>query len=241
MKNRTSSRSEGDLRDVRIETHINPYAEGSCKIAFGHTEIICTVSIQDKVPLWMRGKRTGWITAEYGMLPRATGERKDREATKGRQEGRTIEIQRLIGRSLRCACDLKSLDGLTFWLDCDVIIADGGTRTASITGAWVALALALKNAVANGKIKEMPVLRQIAAVSCGLSESGVLVDLDYAEDSAILADSNFVMDSDGQWIEVQMSAERGVVRDEEFLEMQRLAKAAIEKLFVLQRQALEAA
>ena len=241
MTTRPQSRLANQLREISITTSVNPHAEGSCLIKCGLTEVLCTASIQNKVPLWMKGKKSGWLTAEYGMLPRATGDRKDREATRGKQDGRTVEIQRLIGRSMRNACDLSALDGMTIWLDCDVLVADGGTRTTSITGAWVALALALKT-LENGKgTKASPLIHQIAAISCGLSNDGVLVDLDYVEDSTILADANFIMDSNGRWIEVQMSSERGAVGESEFGEMQRLAREAIEQLFVLQRAAVEGA
>lgn len=238
---RADGRGLDSLRLVSLTTGVNPYAEGSCLVKFGTTEVLCTASVQEKVPGWMKGKGQGWVTAEYGMLPRATGDRKDREATRGKQEGRTVEIQRLIGRAIRSVCNLKALDGVTIWLDCDVIVADGGTRTASITGAYVALAIAIAGLEAKGRIKGKALTDQVAAISCGVANDGsVVLDMDYAEDSSTVADGNFVMSGAGQWVELQVSAEQRPVTAEEMLEMQRLAAKGIAELFELQKQSIAA-
>lgn len=240
---RANNRPFDALREVSITTGINPHAEGSCLIKFGMTEVLVTASVQDKVPQWLRGKGQGWLTAEYGMLPRATGERKDREASKGKQEGRTVEIQRLIGRSLRAVTDLKALDGFTLWLDCDVLVADGGTRTAAITGAYIAAALAVEDLRARNALKtQAPVLRDhVAAISCGLTANGPVLDMDYAEDSTTLADGNFVMSGAGQWIELQVSGEQRPVTATEMNSLQQLAQKGIAELVALQRQVLASA
>ncbi len=235
---RADGRKANELREVRITTGCNPYAEGSCLIQFGRTEVICTASIQTKVPQWLKGKGQGWLTAEYGMLPRATGERKDREATRGKQDGRTVEIQRLIGRSMRSICRLAEMDGLTVWLDCDVLIADGGTRTAAITGSYIATALALRECGAKKLLKGTVLREPVAAISCGLTEGGVILDMDYAEDSQTLADANFVMSSSGDWIEVQVSAEQRPVKNSEMDVMKDYAAHGIRQLIELQQQAL---
>jgi ribonuclease PH len=239
---RHAGRAANALRPIQITTGVNPHAEGSCLIKFGLTEVLCTASVQDKVPAWLRGKGQGWLTAEYGMLPRATGERKDREATKGKQEGRTVEIQRLIGRSLRAVTDLKALDGFTLWLDCDVLVADGGTRTAAITGAYLAAALAIQDLTARRALKnQAPVLRdQVAAISCGLTPQGVVLDMDYEEDSTTLADGNFVMAGAGHWVEMQVGAEQRPITANELSTMQQMAQQGITELLALQRQVLEA-
>ena len=238
---RLNNRAPDQLREISLTTGINPHAEGSCLVKFGMTEVLCTASVQNKVPQWIKGKGQGWITAEYGMLPRATADRKDREATKGKQEGRTLEIQRLIGRSLRSICNLKALDGITIWLDCDVIVADGGTRTAAITGAYVALNLALVQLDREKCLKGSVLRDQVAAVSCGLSAQGVILDMDYHEDSNTLADSNFVMAGNGHWIEMQMSAEQSPVSAADFVLMQQMAAKGISELMELQKRVLEAA
>lgn len=240
---RYENRAYDALRPMSITTGVNPHAEGSCLIRCGRTEIICTASIQPKVPAWLRGKGQGWLTAEYGMLPRATAERKDREATKGKQEGRTVEIQRLIGRALRAVTDLKALDGFTLWLDCDVIVADGGTRTASITASYIAASLAVAQLKAQKVIKTAtPVFSdQVAAVSCGLLTSGPVLDMDYEEDSSALADGNFVMAGQGSWIEMQVTGEQRPVHADELLTLQQLAHKGIAELFDLQRKAIAAA
>lgn len=238
---RVDGRPFDGLRDISLTTNSNPYAEGSCLVKFGLTEVLCTASVQDKVPQWLKGKGSGWITAEYGMLPRATAERKDREVTKGRPEGRTTEIQRLIGRSIRSVANLKALDGLTIWIDCDVLVADGGTRTAAITGAYVALALALKRLEKLGKLKGRVIQDQVAAVSCGLTNDGPVLDMNYLEDSSILADANFVMSSQGHWVEIQMSAEKRPVTSKEMADLQGLAERGIKELFELQKLAVDSA
>ncbi|RYG61817.1 MAG: ribonuclease PH [Alphaproteobacteria bacterium] len=235
---RTDNRPADQLRDVSLTTGVNPHAEGSCLIKFGLTEVLCTASVQDKVPQWLKGKGQGWITAEYGMLPRATADRKDREATRGKQEGRTLEIQRLIGRSLRSVVNLKAMDGLTIWLDCDVIVADGGTRTAAITGSYIALAIALQQLDREKRLKGVVLSDQVAAVSCGLTDHGVVLDMDYLEDSNTKADANFVMAGNGNWIELQMSAEKTPVASADFGVMQAMAEKGIRELMELQRQAL---
>lgn len=235
---RTDNRPADQLRDVSLTTGVNPHAEGSCLIKFGLTEVLCTASVQDKVPQWLKGKGQGWITAEYGMLPRATADRKDREATRGKQEGRTLEIQRLIGRSLRSVANLKAMDGLTIWLDCDVIVADGGTRTAAITGSYIALAIALQQLDREKRLKGVVLSDQVAAVSCGLTDHGVVLDMDYLEDSNTKADANFVMAGNGNWIELQMSAEKTPVASADFGVMQVMAEKGIRELMELQRQAL---
>lgn len=243
---RLNGRALDALRNVAITTGVNPHAEGSCIVKFGMTEVLCTASVQEKLPQWMRasGKSNkelgGWVTAEYGMLPRATGERKDREATRGKQEGRTIEIQRLVGRAIRAVCDLKPLEGKTIWLDCDVLVADGGTRTAVITGSYVALALALAGLEKAGKLRGKVLREQVAAISCGVGTEGVMLDMDYVEDSSTLADGNFVMSSGGHWVEVQVSGEQRPVTAAEVGEMQRLAEKGIQELFQLQREVIEA-
>jgi ribonuclease PH len=239
---RLDQRQPDALREVKITTGVNPHAEGSCLVHFGNTQVLCTASVQDKVPAWLRGKGQGWLTAEYGMLPRATHDRKDREANKGKQEGRTVEIQRLIGRSLRAVTDLKALDGFTLWLDCDVLVADGGTRTAAITGSYIAAALAVQHLQSQRLLKHNgPVLRdQVAAVSCGLTPAGVVLDMDYHEDSNTLADGNFVMAGCGHWVEVQLSAEQRPITAQELATMQQLAQKGLSELFALQRQILAA-
>lgn len=238
---RPDGRPIDSLRPISLTTGINPYAEGSCLVKFGSTEVICTASVQEKVPQWLRGKGSGWLTAEYGMLPRATADRKDREATKGKQEGRTLEIQRLIGRSLRSICDLKQMDGITIWLDCDVVVADGGTRTAAITGSYVALAIALHGLGLKKRLKGLVLRDQIAAISCGVTQNGCVLDMDYAEDSSTIADGNFVLAGTGDWVEMQVTAEQRPVSSAELNEMQRLARLGIEELFDLQRRAIDLA
>lgn len=235
---RTNGRKPGQLRDISLTCGVNPHAEGSCLVKMGATEVLCTASLVPGVPRWLKGKGEGWLTAEYGMLPRATHDRKDREATKGKQEGRTVEIQRLIGRSLRSVIDLRQLPDYTMWLDCDVLVADGGTRTAAVTGAWVAMALACHSGLAQRKLRGQAILQPLAAVSVGLGTEGPILDMDYSEDSQILADGNFVMGGDGAWVEVQLSAERRRVQEDELLQMLKLAKGGIEQLMKLQKDIL---
>lgn len=234
---RPSGRSPDQLREISLETAVSRYAEGSCLAKFGQTQVLCTASVEQGVPGWLKGQGRGWVTGEYGMLPRATHTRGRREAAQGKQSGRTQEIQRLIGRSLRSVVDLKRLGDRTITLDCDVIQADGGTRTAAITGAWVALARACKYLVEEKVIKENPVTGQVAAISCGVFEGAAVLDIDYAEDSNAEVDCNFVMAGDGGLIEIQATGEQRPFTDLEFAELMRLAKLGCGVLFELQRKA----
>ncbi|MGD9637576.1 MAG: ribonuclease PH [Alphaproteobacteria bacterium] len=236
---RPSKRKENELRKITIEKNINKHAEGSCLISCGDTKVICTASLEDKVPPFVRGTGHGWVTAEYGMLPRATETRINREAKSGGQGGRTMEIQRLIGRSLRAAVDMKALGEISIKIDCDVIQADGGTRTASITGGFIALYLALQKLKKEGKITAMPITRQVAAISCGIYKGKCVLDLDYAEDSSADADTNFVMDSNGGLIEIQGTAEKEPFTKEQYLELMSLAEKGIFELNALQKEVLE--
>ncbi|MFZ2587295.1 MAG: ribonuclease PH [Alphaproteobacteria bacterium] len=238
---RPDGRAHNALREVHVVTGVNPHAEGSCQISFGQTKVLCTASLVPGVPRWLKGQGKGWMTAEYGMLPRATHTRKDREAVRGKQEGRTVEIQRLIGRSLRAVCDLTKLDGFTLALDCDVLVADGGTRTASITGAYLSAALAVGQAHKQGTLKGNPFSQALAAISCGVTPAGVVLDMDYAEDSSTLADGNFVMAADGGWIEIQTTAEQRPITQAEQSTMLELAEHGIRELLELQRNVLEQA
>ncbi|MFN3878606.1 MAG: ribonuclease PH [Brevundimonas sp.] len=237
---RHSKRTDDQLRPVTIETGVNRYAEGSCLITFGHTKVLVTASVEESIPGWMRGKGQGWVTAEYGMLPRATHTRGRREAAVGKQSGRTQEIQRLIGRSLRAVVDLKALGERQVVLDCDVIQADGGTRTASITGAWVAMASALNYLRDEGVLKSDPILDQVAAVSCGICNGVPVLDLDYEEDSEAEADSNFVLTGAGQIVEVQATGEKRGFSRAEFDRLFSLAETGCTELFALQKAALAA-
>ncbi len=234
---RLNDRANDALREVRIETGFSHHAEGSCLIRMGGTEILCAASVEPKVPPFMRGQGRGWVTAEYGMLPRATHTRGDREAARGKQSGRTQEIQRLIGRSLRAVADRTAMGEMTVTLDCDVLNADGGTRCASITGAYVALSLAFRRLVANRVIATVPLLSQVAAVSCGLVGGTAVLDLDYAEDSGAEADANFVLTQTGI-VEIQGTAEQAPFSEPQFLELLRLAKLGTARLFEAQRAAL---
>ena len=235
---RLSGRSPNQVRDISIHSGFNRYAEGSCMIRCGNTQVICTASIDETVPPFLRGKGSGWITAEYGMIPRATDERMKREAGLGKQSGRTQEIQRLIGRSLRAMIDLGDLGERQFIVDCDVIQADGGTRCAAITGSYVALHTAIHKAHKRGLIKKMPKITQIAAVSCGIVAGKTLVDLDYLEDSSAEVDANFVMREGGQLIEIQASAEKRHFNETQLLEMLSYSREAIHHLMKLQNEAL---
>ncbi|HRK64290.1 MAG TPA: ribonuclease PH [Terricaulis sp.] len=235
---RPSGRAPDQLRDVSLETAVSRYAEGSCLAKFGQTHVLCTASVETGVPGWLKGQGKGWVTGEYGMLPRATHTRGRREAAQGKQSGRTQEIQRLIGRSLRSVIDLKALGDRTITLDCDVIQADGGTRTAAITGAWVALAKACAYLVEEQVIKANPITGQVAAISCGVFEGTPALDLDYAEDSNAEADANFVLSGDNRIIELQATGEQRPFSDEEFAELMRLAKLGCGRLFELQRAAI---
>jgi len=235
---RPSLRVPDQLRTVTLETGVNRYAEGSCLITAGHTKVLVTATVETGVPGWMRGKGAGWVTAEYGMLPRATHTRGRREAAQGKQSGRTQEIQRLIGRSLRAVVDMQALGERQIVLDCDVVQADGGTRTASITGAWVALRLATRYLLDEGVIKTDPILDQVAAVSCGVFDGTPVLDLDYDEDSNAEADSNFVLTGNGDIVEIQATGEkRGFTRGE-FETLFGLAEKGIGELFEMQRIAV---
>ncbi len=238
---RSYGRGPGELRPVSIEPGFMRTATGSALISAGETRVICTASAQESVPRWMAGKGRGWLTAEYGMLPASTGDRKQRDATRGRQDGRTVEIQRLIGRSLRGAIDLSQLGERTIYLDCDVLQADGGTRCASITGAYVALALACARLRAEGKLEGSPLTGSIAAVSCGIVAGVALLDLDYAEDSTAEVDANVVMTGEGGLIEVQATAERTPLSRAHLDELLALAGAGIERLRAAQEQAIAGA
>ncbi len=238
---RPSERAADQTRDVTLETGVNRYAEGSCLISFGHTKVLVTATVEENVPGWMRNKGAGWVTAEYGMLPRATHTRGRREAAQGKQSGRTQEIQRLIGRSLRAVVDLKALGERQISLDCDVIQADGGTRTAAITGAWVALRLAVNYLLAEGVLKTDPILDQVAAVSCGVFKDLPVLDLDYEEDSQAEADSNFVLTGTGDIVEIQATGEKRGFSRGEFDTLFALAEKGIGELFVIQREAVAAA
>ena len=235
---RPSGRKPDELRAVRLEPGVNKHAEGSCRVCFGDTEVLCTASVEERVPPFLRNKGRGWVTGEYGMLPRATGSRSGREAARGRQGGRTQEIQRLIGRSLRAVTDLVALGERQVTLDCDVIQADGGTRTAAITGAYVALHAALADLARRGAIERLPLADQVAAVSCGIVGGEALLDLDYAEDSTADADANFVLTAGGGIVEVQGTAEGDPFSEEQLLAMLALARSGTTQLFVLQRDAL---
>jgi len=235
---RPSERTPEQLRTVTLETGVNRYAEGSCLVSFGHTKVLCTASIEEKVPGWMRNTGQGWVTAEYGMLPRATHTRGRREAAAGKQSGRTQEIQRLIGRSLRAVVDLKALGERQVLIDCDVIQADGGTRTASITGAWVAMAVALNYLKDEGVLKSDPIIDQVAAVSCGIFNDLPVLDLDYEEDSTAEADSNFVLTGAGGIVEIQATGEKRGFSRPEFDRLFELAGIGCAELFALQRAAL---
>jgi ribonuclease PH len=237
---RPSGRAPDQLRDISLEPGVSRYAEGSCLAKFGHTHVLCTASVEDGVPGWMKGKGKGWVTGEYGMLPRATHTRGRREANEGKQSGRTQEIQRLIGRALRSVTDMTALGERTVTLDCDVIQADGGTRTAAITGAWVALQRACAYYVEEGVIKKNPVQGQVSAVSCGIFQNTPVLDLDYAEDSSAEVDANFVMADDGRLIEIQATGEQRPFSDAEFAELMRLAKKGGAELFAQQRAAIGA-
>ena len=235
---RPSERAPDQTREVTLETGVNRYAEGSCLVSFGHTKVLVTATVEESVPGWMRNKGAGWVTAEYGMLPRATHTRGRREAAQGKQSGRTQEIQRLIGRSLRAVVDMKALGERQISLDCDVIQADGGTRTAAITGAWVALRLAVNYLLEEGVLKTDPILGQVAAVSCGVFKDTPVLDLDYEEDSSAEADSNFVLTNAGDIVEIQATGEKRGFTRAEFESLFALAEKGIGELFVKQREAV---
>ena len=236
---RPSGRALDEMRSVSLEPGFAKHAEGSCLIRFGDTHVLCAATLEERVPPWLRGQGRGWVTAEYGMLPRSTTSRTAREAARGKQSGRTQEIQRLIGRSLRAVTDLEAMGEMQITVDCDVIQADGGTRTASITGAYVALHLALRSAVERGLIESVPLVDQVAAVSCGLYQEHAILDLDYLEDSAAEADTNFVLTGAEGIVEIQGTAEDYPFSEDQFMELMRLAKKGVGELVELQRQVLE--
>lgn len=235
---RPSGRKQDQLRDIELIPNFSPYAEGSCLVKFGNTHVLCTATVEEKLPPFMRDQGKGWITAEYGMLPRSTHSRMDREASRGKQTGRTQEIQRLIGRSLRAITNLKAMGERQIKIDCDVLQADGGTRTAAITGSYVALYLAFKGLVDKKLIKEIPLTDHVAAISCGVYKDKVVLDLDYLEDSSAAADSNFILTSRNQIVEIQTTAEDVPFSCETFDEMMAMAKLGISKLVKLQLQAI---
>ncbi len=235
---RPSGREFNALRPVSIETGFSHHAEGSALIRLGGTEVLCTASVEGRVPAFMRGQGEGWVTAEYGMLPRATHTRGDREAARGKQSGRTQEIQRLIGRSLRAVVDRKAMGEISITLDCDVLNADGGTRCASVTGAYVALALAFRKLRENNVIKSIPLIGQVAAVSCGIFQGNAVLDLDYAEDSGADADANFILTQGGGIVEIQATAEKSTFDDAAFAALLGLARKGTAELFAAQKAAL---
>ncbi|MBO9576276.1 MAG: ribonuclease PH [Sphingobium sp.] len=234
---RPSGRAPDEMRTITMEPGFTKHAEGSCLVSFGETRVLCTASVEEKVPPFLRGKGEGWVTAEYGMLPRATHTRGSREAAKGKQSGRTQEIQRLIGRSLRAVVNLKTLGERQITLDCDVIQADGGTRTASISGAWVALRIAVDKLLASGALTVDPIEAKVAAISCGIYEGNPVLDLDYIEDSNAHADANFVLLSNGNIAEAQATAEGATYDEEALLRLLRLARIGCAKIFDAQDQA----
>ncbi len=236
---RHHNRENTKIRNTEIITGYNPYAEGSCLIKFGNTHVLCTASIDESVPFFLKGKNQGWITAEYGMLPRSTHSRMRREVSTGKVQGRTQEIQRLIGRSLRSVVDLKDLGERQITIDCDVIQADGGTRTAAITGGYVAMYLALQYLFKKKAIRRIPTTHKLAAISCGIVSGNVIVDLDYKEDSNAQVDANFVMTDDGKIIEIQSTAEAEPFSQDEFNQMMEISKKAIEELIKLQDEAIK--
>ncbi len=236
---RPSGRAENQLREIIMEPGFSPYAEGSCLIKCGNTHVLCCASVEERVPPFLRNTGKGWVTAEYGMLPRSTHTRTDREASRGKQSGRTQEIQRLIGRSLRAVTDLEALGERQIKIDCDVLQADGGTRTASITGAWVALSLACEKLLLAGAISRNPLTDQVAAISCGILENTAILDLDYAEDSSAETDANFILTADGGVVEVQMTAEETPFRRDQMNAMFDLAEDGVAQLAELQRQAVK--
>jgi ribonuclease PH len=234
---RPSGRAPDQIRTITIEPHFTRHAEGSVLIGFGDTRVLVTASVEDRLPPWLRGKGQGWVTAEYGMLPRATHTRGSREAAKGKQSGRTQEIQRLIGRSLRAVTDLKLLGEHQITLDCDVIQADGGTRTAAISGAWVALRLAVDGLLKDGRIATDPLTQKVAAVSCGIYQGTPVLDLDYDEDSNADADANFVLLENGNIAEAQATAEGATYDEEALLRLLRLARIGCNDIFAAQAKA----
>jgi ribonuclease PH len=236
---RSFDRNLDQLRPVTLDIDVSRYAEGSCLVSFGHTKVLCTASVNESVPPFLRNSGKGWVTAEYGMLPRATHTRNAREAARGKQSGRTQEIQRLIGRSLRAVIDLKKLGERQITIDCDVIEADGGTRTAAITGAYVALHRAIEQLMSQGKLKDSPIITQVAAISCGMVAGKPCLDLDYEEDSGAQVDANIIMTSGGNLVEVQMTGEEATFSKEEMQALLALAESGVETLCQMQRDILQ--
>ena len=232
---RPSGRQINELRKIDIDLGVSKHAEGSCLVKFGDTHVLCTASVENRVPPWLRNSGSGWVTAEYGMLPRSTGDRMRREASSGKQSGRTQEIQRLIGRSLRAIIDLKALGEFQISVDCDVIQADGGTRTASVTGAWVALREAVNGLLSSRAIKSDPITGCVGAVSCGIYKGSAVLDLDYAEDSAAEADTNFVLTDKGGIVEIQATAETFPFSENKFSDLFALAQTGIQDINVIQK------
>lgn len=237
---RPSGRNADQLRTVEIIPNVSKHAEGSCLVKFGDTHVLCTASIEEKLPGWMRNSGKGWVTAEYGMLPRSTGQRMDREAAKGKQSGRTQEIQRLIGRALRAVVDMQVMGERQIKIDCDVIQADGGTRTASVTGGYVAMALAFEHLVKIGALPKSPLIDSVAAISCGVYNGTSVIDLDYAEDSTADTDANFVITGKGGIVEIQGTAEQEPFTEAQFLELLNLAKNGCKHLSDIQKSVLSA-
>lgn len=231
---RNNGRKNDEIRKIEIIPNYLEHAEGSCLISFGKTKVLCAATVEEKVPVFLKGTGQGWVTAEYSLLPRSTTTRTEREAVKGKQSGRTHEIQRLIGRSLRAAVDLKALGERQVKIDCDVIQADGGTRTTSICGACIALGLAMKNL----KLETNPLKHLVAAVSCGILDGEVLLDLDYFEDSNTEVDANFVMVENGDLVEIQATGEKGLLKDRQFLQMLTYSRNGVEQIFEMQKSIL---
>ena len=241
LMTRISGRAAADLRPITLEPGVSLHAEGSCLAKFGNTHVLCTASVEDRVPHFLRNSGRGWVTAEYGMLPRSTHSRTDREAARGKQGGRTLEIQRLIGRALRSVTDLEALGEHQIKLDCDVIQADGGTRTAAITGAWVALRIACEKMLLAGSVTRQPMADHVAAISCGVWRGLPVADLDYEEDSSAEVDANFVLSGEGGLVEIQGTGEERPFSREELTQMLDLAEAGCRQLFTLQAAAVRAA
>ncbi|MBT3358055.1 MAG: ribonuclease PH [Rhodospirillales bacterium] len=235
---RPSGRSNDQLREISLETGVSKHAEGSCLVRLGDTHVLCTATVEQRVPRWLKGTGKGWVTAEYGMLPRATNTRMDREAARGKQSGRTQEIQRLIGRSLRTITNLKAINEMQIRVDCDVLQADGGTRTASITGAYVALYMAFDKLVSLGLLSEMPLKDEVAAVSSGVFKGQAVLDLDYEEDSVAETDANFVLTGSGTIIEIQATAEAEPMTDAQLTQLLELARKGTGEMVAVQRKAL---
>lgn len=233
---RPSGRQLDELRNIEIKLGVSKHAEGSCLVKFGDTHVLCTASVENRVPPWLRNSGSGWVTAEYGMLPRSTGDRMRREASSGKQSGRTQEIQRLIGRSLRAVIDLKLLGEFQISIDCDVIQADGGTRTASITGAWVALRQSVNSLLGSGDVKRDPITGCVGAVSCGIYKGNAVLDLDYAEDSVAEADANFVLTDKGGVVEIQATAETAPFSEKKFTDLLVLAQKGVQEINIIQKK-----